>query len=94
MINHSILCLAMSLAISMSALAGPDYVQAFDKIWEIGKQEIYPLEKSQRFTEAKRLELRRVAERASDFEELAQALNPFLLSLGVSHTYFYIDSYK
>ncbi|MCM2280695.1 MAG: S41 family peptidase [Bdellovibrionaceae bacterium] len=63
----------------------------FDKIWAEASAQIYPIEKEALFSESKRQELRTLAQNAESPKELAAILNPFLLSLGVSHTYLYQD---
>lgn len=75
-----------------SVLPGPptgeQAVAVLNEVWEIGRASIYPLELAARFDEDTRaaLEVRLTADPTLP---LADALNPFLKSLGVSHTRFF-----
>ena len=84
-----ILILWIAIVFSMNfAVAGP-MSPVFDRIWQKSKSEIYPGSLESRFTEEKRLDLAKRAAQATTLEELAAIYNPFLTSLGVSHTKFY-----
>lgn len=61
----------------------------FDKIWAAAKSQIAPKIKSKSFTEKSRLELRQRVKATKTAEELAAILNPFLVSLNISHTFLY-----
>jgi len=81
-----------SLIFAVIAIVIPaeaDQTLHFDRIWSTARSQIAPREKSDLFTEDKRIELRRAAKNASSIAELAALVNPFLLSLNVSHTYLY-----
>jgi len=58
-------------------------------VWDVARERIYPAALRARFDDAARLTIER---RLADGDSLAGALNPFLLSLGVSHTYLYDSS--
>ncbi len=72
-----------------ASLARADLSREFDRIWETAANAIYPPGKQAAFSEDKRLELKELARRATTTEQLAAVINPFLLSLNVSHTYLY-----
>lgn len=58
-----------------------------DEVWEVGRRQLYPPRLRARFDEETRRRLAAVLK--DENVTLARALNPFLTSLGVSHTYFY-----
>jgi carboxyl-terminal processing protease len=75
---------------TLAAQASPATLEAFDRTWETARTQIYPGILSDRFTESTRLALRAKASATNSLEDLSDSvLNPFLLSLGVSHTKFY-----
>ncbi|MGE4132376.1 MAG: S41 family peptidase [Bdellovibrionales bacterium] len=82
------ICLSLSL---WTIPSNADQSGHFDRIWTESSAQIYPLEKSHQFSDSKRQELRSLAQKAENAEALAATLNPFLLSMGVSHTYLYQD---
>ena len=86
--KRSCICLALILWILPS---NADQSASFDKVWTQALEQIYPAEKVRLFSESKRQQLRALAQKADSTQALAEVLNPFLLSLGVSHTYFYQD---
>lgn len=79
----------LSLALLATAEQAP--VAVFDRVWEAAETRIYPRQRaSSHFTEARRLELRRRAESVPDIPTLAATVvNPFLATLGISHTELY-----
>jgi carboxyl-terminal processing protease len=79
----------MCLILASPFSAWADLSADFDKIWSAAEAQIYPKEKSQLFTQEKKNELRGLSQKATSASELAAIINPFLLSLGVSHTYLY-----
>lgn len=70
------------------ALVGKSAVEVLNDVWEIGETSIFPRELASRFDEESRaaLEARLIA---NPRLPLADVLNPFLKSLGVSHTRFF-----
>jgi len=67
---------------------GPEAIPLFQEVWEFSKETIYPRTLAGRFNLETRDQLED-ALRAGDKIPLADVLNPFLESLGVSHTRFY-----
>ncbi|TCO70696.1 S41 family peptidase [Chromatocurvus halotolerans] len=67
---------------------GPDAIPLLNEIWEVAAESIYPSHLAKRF-DPLTLETLEGRLRADDSLALADALNPFLGSLGVSHTRFY-----
>lgn len=67
---------------------GPSAIPLLHEVWNLSSERIYPTELGRRF-DAPTLDGLEAALRASDETALADVLNPFLESLGVSHTRFY-----
>jgi carboxyl-terminal processing protease len=67
---------------------GPDAVPLLHEVWEFGAANIYPPALAARF-DAETLERLESSLRSPAQPALADVLNPFLDSLGVSHTRFY-----
>ncbi len=67
---------------------GPDAIPLLREMWDFSADNIYPTHLGERFDSStlKQLEDRL---RSADSVALADVLNPFLNSLGVSHTRFY-----
>jgi carboxyl-terminal processing protease len=77
------------LALAACVPASPETPEEWlDEIWSTARAEIYPPALAAAFTEERRLE---IAGRAHSLDELVDALDPFLTSLGVSHTGLYDD---
>jgi carboxyl-terminal processing protease len=67
---------------------GPSAIPLLHEVWSFSAERIYPPELSKRF-DSRILEELDATLRGSDEVALADVLNPFLTSLGVSHTGFY-----
>ena len=61
----------------------------FDRVWSTARSEIYPASLEARFSPEIYQTLATRSEQAHSLEDLAAILNPFLDSLGISHTKFY-----
>lgn len=72
---------------AMLVPSGAQAIEILDDVWSVARDSIYPARLRDRFDESARYRI------VTDLEQhgsmLASALNPFLTSLGVSHTYFY-----
>lgn len=81
------------LLFSLLVSADQSPVAVFDRVWEAAEAGIYPRQRaSSHFTEARRLDLRQRAMSVSDLPALAATVvNPFLATLGVSHTELYTE---
>lgn len=67
-------------------------IEAFEKFWQISKNNIYPQELEKKFfTQNEYIRLRQLAAQSTDIYELSTHLNPFLRKLNISHTNFYTD---
>ena len=67
---------------------GEQAIEVLNEVWEIGRASIYPRDLAARFDEGTRASLE-VRLTADPTLPLADVLNPFLKSLGVSHTRFF-----
>lgn len=67
---------------------GPNAIPLLEEIWGVAAESIHPADLAERFDQGT-LETFKVRLRADDTIPLADVLNPFLESLGVSHTRFY-----
>ena len=77
--------------LTTTAVGAPAPVTVFEDVWSVSKAEIYDEARSQRFfTPANYQRLKAQAQSVKDLEALSsEVLNPFLSSLGVSHTRFF-----
>ncbi len=78
------------LFLSHDLLAESKFESAFKNVWNESKQQIYPealVEKY--FTDENKSVLLRDIKKVDSWYSFERILNPFLLSLNVSHTYFY-----
>ncbi|MGE3682139.1 MAG: S41 family peptidase [Bdellovibrionales bacterium] len=79
------------LAPAVSALQSGPLTPVFERVWQTGREQVYPGTLESRFSDEVFADLSRRAAQAATFEELAHVINPFLSSLGISHTRFYHD---
>ncbi len=82
------LALTLMILLSTTTTFADVRITNLQRAWEMGKQHIYPQCLAEKFTDFKLRELTNFL-RAHPKLSMADALNPFLLSLGVSHTYIY-----
>ncbi len=79
-----------SFLMAMSPQPRSEYQVALDRVWQAAQDEIYPQELfAKHFTEVKKKQLLRKLRNVENWAEFEDIINPFLLELGVSHTYFY-----
>ncbi|MCP4603263.1 MAG: PDZ domain-containing protein [Proteobacteria bacterium] len=79
---------SVDLHASRAIADGSSPTDELDMVWQFAKQRIYPKALEQRFTNQVLNEIK--ARRAANLNlTLAELLNPFLTSLGVSHTRLY-----
>lgn len=65
--------------------------ECFDRIWNTAREKIYPEDRQARFSDLARDRLKRQLEGADSLQQVAGVVNPFLESLGVSHTRLYVE---
>tara|TARA_B110001454_G_scaffold219136_1_gene250317 strand:- start:53527 stop:55548 length:2022 start_codon:yes stop_codon:yes gene_type:complete len=63
----------------------------FERIWNTAKTNIYPKQKGNLFTNEKHDELLSQISTQTTLHDLDKIINPFLDSLGVSHTHLYVE---
>jgi carboxyl-terminal processing protease len=84
--------LSLFLMAVSSQAADDSMLRVFERVWETARKEIYPATLEEKMTQATHDQLASQAARAKNFEELGEIVNPFLDSLGISHTKFYHSS--
>jgi len=80
----------LSFVFTFNLYARNKFESALEKVWTESKNQIYPeLLAHKYFTDEKKSSLLSDTKRITDWYSFENILNPFLLSLNVSHTYFY-----
>lgn len=79
----------ISLGLLSAATAQESSLKVFDRIWQVAKDNIHPASKVKLFTDSKYEKIQKRITGQCDTQCLAKAINPFLISLNLSHTYLY-----
>jgi len=66
-------------------------VESLDRIWSVARENIYPADRQEIFSEAAHATLKHQLEGADSSQQLAVVVNPFLDRLKVSHTRLYAE---